>query len=274
MPKYLIYWRDNDEVLIEDVKPVNLQRLAPDGQFGYPVWYEIGASLEQVTKARRMLELRWSKNADAKLSEVATAARELIGAGGPTAGYLSLGASPKLLKWWLESKGVPVTGLNISGIPAKGKPGAALQAYIRSKIDGPLQGRRPIVVFDYADSGASLWRVKKDIEKLYRKITVVTVAIGTSHRLKHMPDYELNSLKETTLGDMLEHQTMKETLFRSKPKNKYTDWSQAQNSTRTSVTEQYAEQKSRLKDAYIRGLVEVSVPGEVRREISAADDEH
>ncbi|MGD1926355.1 MAG: hypothetical protein ACFB03_19535 [Paracoccaceae bacterium] len=169
-------------------------------------------------------EVRDAANQLARLDESAA----------PNTGYVALGASPKLVKWALKSLGKPICTVTVSGIKKGVPPSEAFLSYLQGKIS-KLGDCEKIVVFDFADTGASLLKIKEDIEstceKMGRRVPVMTAALGTSpqfHGTKNAENkaainFEVRSIPN--LQQALYKQNTKGSLGRNKVKNAYDGWS-------------------------------------------------
>ncbi|MEP7383982.1 MAG: hypothetical protein ABI910_20045 [Gemmatimonadota bacterium] len=268
MPSYLYYDGDSDSVLVGQVKPADCTASLPTDEH-FPtcrVWYAPQHAPAKVHAARALAALRIGPNAVLFLAEVKLACRELCRIGGPMAGYIGLGASVKLVKWWLASRNFRVVGINVSGVKMNAPRTAPFTDYLRSKV-AELQGRRPFVVFDFVDDGHSLARIKQDLLEVGPAGTVVTtVAIGASvGRHVHEPDEVLDELEDSLLVKKMESQAIKTMTGRAKPKLPYPQWTPEANRARAAGAAKYDDMKERLKSLYGADAVPlVTTPAEMR----------
>lgn len=253
MPSYLYYDDASDSVLIGPVKPADCTAsLATDEHFPTcRVWYAPQHATAKVFAARSLAALRIGPNASMYLSEVKLACRELCRIGGANAGYVGLGASVKVVKWWLSSRNFRVVGVNVSGVKMEGKRTATFSDYLRRKI-AELDGRQPIVVFDFVDDGHSLARIRQDLLDLGPPGMIVkTVAIGASvGRHVHEPDAVLEELEDSLLVQRMSSQALKQMTGRAKAKLPYPEWTDEANRLKTRGAATYGDLKGRLKSLY------------------------
>lgn len=94
-----------------------------------------------------------------------------------TVGYITIGESPKLIKWKMKIDGFNVITLSVSGIKLLASRTEDFTAYLTEKLNR-LSGCGSFVIIDFADTGASLLRIKADIEELREGSKVVMVAIA------------------------------------------------------------------------------------------------
>ncbi len=268
MPSYLYYDDASDSILVGPVKPADCTASLPTDEH-FPtcrVWYAPQHAPAKVHAARALAALRIGPNAVLFLAEVKLACRELCRIGGPMAGYIGLGASVKLVKWWLSSRNFRVVGVNVSGVKMDAKQSPHFADYLRRKILA-LEGRKPFVVFDFVDDGDSLARIKQDLLALSPPGTVVkTVAIGASvGRHVHEPDEVLDELEDSLLVKKMESQALKTMTGRAKPKLPYPQWTPEANRARTAGAVQYVDLKERLKSLYgAEAAPLVTTPAEMR----------
>ena len=253
MPSYLYYDEASDSVHVGPVKPADCTvSLATDEHFPTcRVWHAPQHATAKVFAARSIAALRIGPNAVMYLSEVKQACRELCRIGGANAGYVGLGASVKVVKWWLSSQKFRVVGINVSGVKMDAKRTAPFSDYLKRKL-AALEGRQPIVVFDFVDDGHSLARIKQDLLDLSPPGTLVrTVAIGASiGRHVHEPDEVLKELEDSLLVEKMSSQKLKGMTGRAKPKLPYPQWTDESNSLKTGGAAKYGDLKGRLKSLY------------------------
>lgn len=146
--------------------------------------------------------------------------------------FIAVGQSAKPVSWQLKDKGAAVISVNVSSINKNEAPTKDYQAYLQKKIGDKLNGRRSIVVMDYADSGASLRRVKADIKGLPKmdQVQVQTVALGTTqpHGLAGI-DMVFSKSEFNELNEALHGQDLKLVMGRKKVKNDYKTWDAGKN---------------------------------------------
>ncbi|MCE4072329.1 MULTISPECIES: hypothetical protein [Pseudomonas] len=225
MPKYIIYSHEQNDIVIDNEKPEDaISENVRFGCYTLPVWFcsEYQAVFNQI---KPLMKLR----ADGLLHDVEQVSSGLISRY-PGSGFISLGASPKLIKWRMKQKGASIRAVSVSGIKVGNLSTEPFREYLKNKI-ASLPKEKPIILFDFVDSGSSLYQIKRDIQAV-GKCEVKTVAIGHSVQLmKHCNQLYKADLdhvfKETipTLSDMLFTQSTKSTLGRAKPKNPYISWS-------------------------------------------------
>lgn len=159
----------------------------------------------------------------------------------PAAGFMALGASPKIVKWALQTKGAITTTINASRI----KVGVAMtldfKTYLKRKLQ-KLAGKQQIIVMDYADSGASLFKIKQDVlacceeMPVFQGTVIATTAVGASDVLekgcnatyKGDIDYIFTEEEIPTLRQLLYTQSLKAIIGRAKNKMEYENWKESE----------------------------------------------
>ncbi|MBP5943291.1 MULTISPECIES: hypothetical protein [unclassified Pseudomonas] len=253
MAKYIVFSRATNDIQITSDK--NEDYISENIHFtGYcfPVWFDKDdkAALDQI---KPLIKVR----SDPLLKDVEVVCDQLI-AKYPGSGFLSLGASPKLVKWRMKQKGVTVKAVNVSSIAIGATPSLAFTTYLNGKLP-TLPKDKPIVVFDFTDSGASLYQVKRNVQALVPGTEVKTVAVGHSEKLlkginRTYKDDLDHIFNETipTLSRLLFTQSTKGTLGRAKPKNPYGSWAQS-NRGADPTAEQYRQAKIQYQAAFTAG---------------------
>ena len=146
-------------------------------------------------------------------------------------GYIAVGGSPKLVKWLLKQRGFSVVTVNASGVALDKSATGEFTAYLGRKLD-KLGAPARYVVMDFADTGASLIKLKADIQALRPSAEVRAVAIGTSPEFNASKNADNKARIDTVLAGIpdlqkaLHEQSLKlYVLGRNKVKNDYATWS-------------------------------------------------
>jgi hypothetical protein len=167
--------------------------------------------------------------------DVASAVQQLQQYSGKTGcGYIALGGSPKLVKWALKAHGFTVCTVNASKVTEGTKRTPQFETYLERKLS-KLGTPATYVVMDFADTGASLRQIKKDVSDLRPHARVLAVAVGNSPgflaeskpEFRAGIDHVLTGIPDLTKA--LHEQTLKfYVLGRNKQKNDYATWNDTQ----------------------------------------------
>ena len=200
-------------------------------QSGVPVWCTSGDSRENIKKAVNVFTAR---QRTALITDVKSATHQLtqlFNANGTA--FLSIGGSPKLVKWLLKKQGFQVVTINVSTVSDKVTRSAEFEEYLERKLT-KCGSATTFVLIDFADTGVSLYRLKRDVQDLRPNANVETVAIGKSEKLDkrenqiYKNDLRLIVTGIPTLQDDLDKQRLKNSVVgRNKVKNPYATWSKS-----------------------------------------------
>jgi hypothetical protein len=239
--QYLVHNRDTNLIEVADIKPASHtdERRSQDVIGGVvPVFCEPDVHADNFNAAIKMFNTRVKNNEliadvnsailqleewEPRLSEEENNERPAI---------LALGASPKMMKWALKDRGFKVATINASSIPREGAPTPDFKNYVDRKLQ-ELGEPKSVIVMDFADSGASLLKIRDDVKALRgaARLTVRTVALGTSPAFESSKNEANRKLidkvvegipsLETSLN---EQQLKNHGLGRNKEKNHYATW--------------------------------------------------
>ena len=262
MAQYLIYDEASSTVQLRDSKPVACTAPFKERFVSMAlitIWYPSTVDTAVVRQAARIFAERTQFTL---LADVQSAMNQIVEVGGKEAVYVCLGASPKLVKWLLKLRGFTVHTLNVSGITLKGARTADLEEYIRRKLE--KYENRKFVLIDFADSGVSLYKLKRDLTDILKPDEVLTVALGCSPALNK----EINATYKgdlsrivtgiPTLQDMLEKQSTKEMFGRNKVKNPYSNWAIDTAKTLDGSSAKFQQAKAVLPSAMALGPLKIT----------------
>jgi len=260
MPTYLVYDPDRNDLLIVSEKSGSATDNAVFSVAGYQlnVWYDPQHLQTIKTDVIPLLQIR--SNPITKDVELLT---DTLMQRYPGSGFISLGASPKLLKWRMRQKFAIIRTVNASKIEAGADPTPAFIEYLKGKLS-VLPADKPIVVLDFADSGVSLYQIKRAIQSIRPDAAIKTVAVGHSEKLlkesnkAYKDDLDRIFNEEIpSLSSSLFKQATKNTLGRSKVRNPYATWSL--NSRQADATQaKYRSAKARYLGAFAKGRFTLS----------------
>jgi hypothetical protein len=228
MAKYLILREEHIEISTDHVG-LN-QRSYHPVLFGgaIPVWHRRGYRTrvphEAAIFADRVAMGPYVKEIDTLISRL----RQRFG---DSAGYIAVGASPKLVKWEMKARHLPVCALNVSRGLHGFDPTADFEAYLKRKLD-KLGPRSTYVVMDFVNTGTTLQHIRGIVRRMRPTADVFMAAIGTARDgCANVADFRS---APPNLSQGLFDRATKHFLGRHKPRNHLDSWSAEQN--RTSAT--------------------------------------
>ncbi|WGG49421.1 hypothetical protein [Rugamonas sp. DEMB1] len=281
--QYLVHNKATNLIEVADIKPASHtdERKSQDVIGGVvAVFCEPGVHADEFSAAIKMFNTRCEhkelienvNSAISQLEEWEPRLDEIESNERPA--VLALGASPKLVKWALKDRGFKVATINASSIPREGAPTPDFNNYVDRKLQ-KLGDPKSVIVMDFADSGASLLRIRDDVRTLRDdpRVTVRTVALGTSPAFKSSKNEANRELIDKVVGDIgtletsLNEQRLKNhSLGRNKAKNYYATWNKADASKLETGSmkgmpahEFYQQQKLLLKAAMQLPVLNVEV---------------
>lgn len=187
--------------------------------------------------------------------------------------FVALGQSAKQVSWQLKDKKAAVVNVNASGISELVDPTEPYLQYLKKKISKQLPGKSTVVVVDFANTGASLRRVKADIQGLpgLEKTAVLTVALGVDpDNLPKGIDHVLDTTQHEQLNEALLDQKLKMLMGRSKVSNNYQTWNAADNENPDPSHESYQLKKQLFKQGPQRPA-STAVYDEIKRQAGLGD---
>jgi hypothetical protein len=221
--KYLVLRGEHIEISGDHQGLTKCKRCLPILRGLVPVWYHNGdehrVAREAGIFALRVFVAPWVREIDCVIRTLQTKY-------GDNAGYIALGASPKLIKWEMKARGLPVCAVNASRGEQSYEPSKEFQEYLERKLQ-KLGERQPYVLIDFVHTGRSLHFMKQCVSSLRPQATVYSVATGIwASAVVHPVDFEINVLK---LQNALRTLGTKHLLGRHKPRNPVDCWSAARN---------------------------------------------
>ena len=231
MPKFFLALSDDiGQISCSDKKPEGFLAKTHKGVFDglVTIWCAPSISVKKLEEAGRLFAVRTGRKE--LFRDVQSAVEQLAAKyDRDGTGYIALGGSPKIVKWLLKKRGFNVVTVNVSAVPSEGAASAEFTTYLTRKLD-KLGAMAKLVVLDYADTGASLVKIKADVKAIRPSAHVTAVAVGKS------PTYSNGDISRSgqidvltgvpTLQKDLHEQRLKfYILGRNKIKNPYATWS-------------------------------------------------
>jgi hypothetical protein len=250
----LVYDKTSDKVVVMETAPHGFKSSMLAGiihpwAHPLPVWHFPEVQPEQIMPAL----LRFHATFESPiLRSVEAICLKIVELCDQTTSIVSIGMSPKLVKWRLKKMGRNVVTINVSGVKQGDMASRAFLVYLGKKL-AKVPNDHQIILIDYADKGHALYQIKRDIQALRKNAgardDVKTVAVGSGPELNNSENVERKKdihciIPAGELQGMLFTQTVKFYVGRNKPKNEYKSWSEDARKTPDPSSQHFQAQKA------------------------------